>query len=108
MGLVSFSQPAKASYIESTLLISGQTSRLLAPYVRRIVGVDISPKMVEVYNARVQHQGIPSAEMRAACFDILQDRSDVKLDESIGEKFDVIVVCPLNFRMDSRTEMMVW
>jgi len=44
---------------------SGQISRALAPYVGQLVGVDISPRMVEVYNARANAQGLEPHEMRA-------------------------------------------
>ena len=43
----------------------GQVSRALAPYVAQLVGVDISPRMVEVYNARANTQGLEPHEMRA-------------------------------------------
>jgi len=46
---------------------SGQVSRALAPYVGRLVGVDISPRMVELYNARADAQGLEPHEMRAVC-----------------------------------------
>ncbi|KAH8978746.1 S-adenosyl-L-methionine-dependent methyltransferase [Lactarius hatsudake] len=44
---------------------SGQVSRALAPHVVRLVGVDISPRMVELYNARADAQGLEPHEMRA-------------------------------------------
>jgi len=44
---------------------SGQVSRALAPHVARLVGVDISPRMVELYNARADAQGLEPHEMRA-------------------------------------------
>ncbi|KAF8496734.1 S-adenosyl-L-methionine-dependent methyltransferase [Russula emetica] len=44
---------------------SGQISRALAPYVAQLVGVDISPRMVEVYNTRASTQGLEPHEMRA-------------------------------------------
>ena len=45
----------------------GQVSRALAPHVARLVGVDISPRMVEQYNARADAQGLEPHEMRAVC-----------------------------------------
>jgi SAM-dependent methyltransferase len=58
----------------------GQVSRALAPYVAQLVGVDISPRMVEVYNTRANTQGLEPHEMRAVnslaelhqeqCFDL--------------------------------------
>ena len=44
---------------------AGQVSRALAPYVGQLVGVDISPRMVEVYNTRANAQGLEPHEMRA-------------------------------------------
>ncbi|KAH9972025.1 S-adenosyl-L-methionine-dependent methyltransferase [Russula compacta] len=44
---------------------SGQVSRAIAPYVAQLVGVDISPRMVEAYNARANAQGLEPHEMRA-------------------------------------------
>ncbi|EDR10828.1 uncharacterized protein LACBIDRAFT_315686 [Laccaria bicolor S238N-H82] len=67
----------------------GLISRELAPYAKSIVGVDISPGMVDQYNTRVANQGIPREEMRAVCAD-LQGTAD-ELD---GEKFDLVVVRP--------------
>ncbi|KAI9433919.1 S-adenosyl-L-methionine-dependent methyltransferase, partial [Lactarius indigo] len=59
---------------------SGQVSRALAPHVARLVGVDISPRMVELYNARADAQGLEPHEMRAvgalAELDV-QDRFDL-------------------------------
>ncbi|KAH9171434.1 S-adenosyl-L-methionine-dependent methyltransferase [Lactarius sanguifluus] len=42
-----------------------RVSRALAPHVARLVGVDISPRMVELYNARADAQGLEPHEMRA-------------------------------------------
>ncbi|KAG8798617.1 hypothetical protein FRC17_007373, partial [Serendipita sp. 399] len=44
---------------------TGQMSRRLAPYVKKIVGVDISQRMVDHYNQRVFNQGISEEEMHA-------------------------------------------
>jgi 2-polyprenyl-3-methyl-5-hydroxy-6-metoxy-1,4-benzoquinol methylase len=61
---------------------TGQVSRALAPYVAQLVGVDISPRMVEVYNARANAQGLEPHEMRAVG----------SLAELQQQRFDVIVV----------------
>jgi SAM-dependent methyltransferase len=60
----------------------GQVSRALAPYVAQLVGVDISPRMVEVYNARANAQGLEPNEMRAVG----------SLAELHQQRFDVAVV----------------
>lgn len=61
-------------------------SRLLAPHVHEIIGVDISQGMVDYYNQRVFNQGIPPEEMRAVCAELTG--ADTDLD---GKKFDIIV-----------------
>jgi SAM-dependent methyltransferase len=54
-------------------------SRALAPYVAQLVGVDISPRMVEVYNARANTQGLEPHEMRAvgSLAELQQQRFDL-------------------------------
>lgn len=58
---------------------SGQISRALAPYVAQLVGVDISPRMVEVYNTRASTQGLEPHEMRAvgSLAELQQQRFDL-------------------------------
>jgi SAM-dependent methyltransferase len=63
-------------------LYAGQISRALAPYVAQLVGVDISPRMVEVYNARASTQGLEPNEMRAVS----------SLAELQQQRFDLAVV----------------
>ena len=41
----------------------GQVSRVLAPYVAQLVGINISLRMVEVYNTRMSAQGLELHEM---------------------------------------------
>jgi len=65
---------------------SGQVSRALAPHVAQLVGVDISPRMVQVYNARANAQGLEPHEMRAVG----------SLTELQQEHFD-IVVCSMAY-----------
>jgi SAM-dependent methyltransferase len=68
------------------IIITGQVSRALAPYVAQLVGVDISPRMVEVYNARANAQGLEPHEMRAV-------GSLAELDQQQQQqRFDVAVV----------------
>ena len=69
------------------IISTGTTSRELAPYVKSIVGVDISQGMVDVFNQRVANQGIPPEEMKAIRAELKGD--DSELD---GTKFDVIIV----------------
>src|SRR5712671_1329619 len=44
--------------LDFVLYCLGQVSRALAPHVAQLVGVDISPRMVQVYNARANAQGL--------------------------------------------------
>lgn len=62
-------------------------SRELSPYVKQVVGIDVSQGMVDQFNARVSYQGIPSEEMQALCCDIKGEENELN-----GKKFDVIVV----------------
>jgi len=82
---------------QSTLLLdyacgTGQISRNLAPYTKKIVGVDISQGMVDYYNQRVYNQGISQDEMKAFCVQLTG--ADTDLD---GQKFDIIVVSTLTY-----------
>ena len=93
----------------SPYLSKGALSQKLAPYSKRIIGVDIDPAAVEQYNTRVANQGIPSEgqfvqkasdpyrhlilpyqEMRAICIDLHEHLGDLE-----GQLFDVIVVSPI-------------
>ena len=69
-------------YIYFLCFYLGQVSRALAPYVAQLVGVDISPRMVEVYNTRANTQGLEPHEMRAVA----------SLAELQQQRFDLAVV----------------
>ncbi|KAI0344984.1 S-adenosyl-L-methionine-dependent methyltransferase [Trametopsis cervina] len=64
----------------------GLISRELYPFVKSLVGVDISQGVVDVYNRRVAEHGIPPEKMKAV-------RATLKGEEGEldGAKFDVIV-----------------
>jgi len=66
---------------------TGPISRYLCPYVKSVVGVDISQDMVDHYNLLVENQGIPYEEMKAVRAEL--ERNDTVLE---GRKFDIIVV----------------
>ncbi|CCM04533.1 uncharacterized protein FIBRA_06714 [Fibroporia radiculosa] len=70
---------------------TGLTSRELCPYVKSVVGVDISSGMVEQFNLKASNQGLAPEEMKALCIEL--KGSDDELD---GQKFDVIV-CTLSY-----------
>jgi len=65
---------------------TGLVSRELVPYVKTIVGVDISQGMVDQYNLRVYNQGIPPEEMHAICAKLEGNQGELD-----GKKFDVVV-----------------
>lgn len=69
---------------------TGLVSEVLAPYVKQIIGVDISQAMVDLYNQKVYNQGIPTEEMAAYCLDICDD--NVKHDHFSRDYFDAAVV----------------
>ena len=70
------------------IMFLGLVSQALAPYCKKIVGVDISQGMVDEFNSRVDNQGIPREEMHAVCLNILTGDGELS-----GQLFDVIVVC---------------
>ncbi|KAH8100334.1 S-adenosyl-L-methionine-dependent methyltransferase [Cristinia sonorae] len=65
----------------------GLTSRELSPYVKTIVGVDISQAMIDLFNLRVANQGIPPEEMRAVKIELKGEEGELD-----GAKFDLIIV----------------
>jgi len=65
---------------------TGLISRELAPYAKRIIGIDISQGMVDQYNMRVHNQGIAPREMEAICVQLKGVSGELQ-----DEKFDVIV-----------------
>lgn len=69
----------------------GHLSRELVPYVKSVVGVDISQRMVDEYNRRSLNQGIEPEEMRAIQADILLSSTSSELQEMKGT-YDVVVV----------------
>jgi len=72
----------------------GMISRGLAPYVKEVIGMDISEKMVEEYNQQVYNQGIPRSEMHAILCDICGVDAGEVTSKPEYSNFD-IVVCSL-------------
>ncbi|KAG6902659.1 hypothetical protein C0995_013351 [Termitomyces sp. Mi166 len=66
---------------------TGLVSRELAPYTKRIVGVDISQGVVDQFNSRVHNQGIPSEEMQAFRAELKGEAGELG-----DEKFDVVIL----------------
>ncbi|KAI0355113.1 S-adenosyl-L-methionine-dependent methyltransferase [Trametes cingulata] len=66
---------------------TGMVSEALFPYVKRIVGVDISEKSVEVYNKKAAEKGA-SERMKAVCVELKGEPGELD-----GAKFDLITCC---------------
>jgi ubiquinone/menaquinone biosynthesis C-methylase UbiE len=58
------------------------------PYVKQIVGIDISQGMVDLYNRRVDNQGLSSQDMQAKVIDLEGGFSD----ELQTKQFNFVVV----------------
>ncbi|EKM83148.1 hypothetical protein AGABI1DRAFT_69361 [Agaricus bisporus var. burnettii JB137-S8] len=82
----------------------GHLSRELVPYVKSIVGVDISQRMVDEYNRRSLNQGIEPEEMRAIQADILLSSTSSELQEMKGT-YDVVVCAAAYHHFDDITVM---
>ncbi|KAI0648430.1 S-adenosyl-L-methionine-dependent methyltransferase [Trametes meyenii] len=67
---------------------TGALSQALCPYVKSIVGVDISQAAVDVYNARAADQGLAPEEMRAVCAELRGEPGELD-----GATFDLVVCC---------------
>ncbi|KAI0355127.1 S-adenosyl-L-methionine-dependent methyltransferase [Trametes cingulata] len=65
----------------------GMISEALHPYVKRIVGVDISKGSVDVYNRKAAEKGL-SAQMHAIAGSLKGEPEELD-----GAKFDVVVCC---------------
>jgi ubiquinone/menaquinone biosynthesis C-methylase UbiE len=69
-------------------------SQMLEPYTRKIVGVDISRGMVDVYNARMAERGVPPECALGAVRDVLKESF-----QTGWQTYDVIVVRVLTSRL---------
>ncbi|EIM88235.1 S-adenosyl-L-methionine-dependent methyltransferase, partial [Stereum hirsutum FP-91666 SS1] len=65
---------------------TGLVSRELAPHVKSILGVDISPAAVEIFNARAVEKGFEPDTLRAIHKLLKGDEGELQ-----NEKFDVIL-----------------
>lgn len=70
---------------------AGLISRAIFPGVRSVVGVDVSPVSIEIYNSTAREKGIAADEMRGIVLDIDRDAGELA-----GASFDV-VVCTMAF-----------
>jgi SAM-dependent methyltransferase len=77
----------------SDIIRIGLVSRMLEPYTRKIVGVDISQGMVDVYNARMAERGVPPERAFSAVRDVLKEPF-----QTGWQTYDVIVVRILTAR----------
>ncbi|KAK7702244.1 hypothetical protein SLS64_009822 [Diaporthe eres] len=57
--------PARAVRVLDYACGTGSMSRAFAPYTTQCVGIDLSEKMVDMYNARARNQGLSEDEMVA-------------------------------------------
>ncbi|KAI0088592.1 S-adenosyl-L-methionine-dependent methyltransferase [Irpex rosettiformis] len=64
----------------------GLMSRELCPYVKSIVGVDVSQNAVDAYNARVNQQGLTPEDMNAVRVLLKGEEGELG-----GKMFDVII-----------------
>ena len=79
--------PHDSSTTSNVSICAGLLSRELCPYVKSVVGVDISQGVVDFFNLRASNQGLAPEEMKAVCVDL--KREDHELRET---KFNVIIV----------------
>ncbi|KAK1235363.1 hypothetical protein PQX77_001422 [Marasmius sp. AFHP31] len=72
------------------VVVAGLISRQILPYVKSVLGADISQAMVDKYNERADNQGITSDEMKAIC-------ANIEEPSQLGDlKFDV-VLCSMSY-----------
>lgn len=78
---------------------SGLVSREIAPFVAKVVGVDISQGMVDIFNEKARAKGFDVEDMHAVCVNLLGEDESVApevqtatvLKQIGGEKFDLIL-----------------
>ncbi|KAH8153549.1 uncharacterized protein LAJ45_02362 [Morchella importuna] len=70
---------------------TGLFSKVLAPYTKQLIGMDLSEGMVDIFNRSVQNQGIPSEEMRAIVADLCADELDPVLSDPGYLDFDAVI-----------------
>lgn len=71
---------------------TGLICQKLAPLTTRIVGLDVSPDMVDVFNQKVKNQGLSSDEISAHVFDFLAEPPESFKPFNLIEQFDIVVV----------------
>lgn len=70
---------------------TGLISKILAPYTKQLIGMDLSEGMVQQFNQSVQDQGIPKEEMRAIVANLCADELDPVLSDPDYNGFDVVL-----------------
>jgi maleate cis-trans isomerase len=78
------------------ILYPGLISWRMEPYIKSVVGVDISQAMVDIYNTRVKKENIDPEKMYAFRGEItegLTQLGDVKVDVVTVRMISSIVVC---------------
>ncbi|KAI5851260.1 S-adenosyl-L-methionine-dependent methyltransferase [Morchella snyderi] len=70
---------------------TGMFSKILAPYTKQLIGMDLSEGMVDLFNKSVHDQGIPSEEMRAIVANLCVDKPDPVLSDPDYHDFDAVI-----------------
>ncbi|KAG5359697.1 putative methyltransferase [Yarrowia sp. C11] len=68
----------------------GLVAQRISSYTSEVVGVDVSPKMVEGFNEAVLNQGITSKEMRALVADISKSDDFDKVKQEAPGGFNIV------------------
>jgi len=70
---------------------AGLVSGKLIPYVKQIVGVDISQRSIDAFAERFKKLSIPLEQARAVKIELKGDENELD-----GQKFDIVIVSQLN------------
>ncbi|KAG8911749.1 hypothetical protein FRC02_006432 [Tulasnella sp. 418] len=79
---------------------TGLVSINLVPYVKEVIGVDISEAMVEKYNEKASLNEVSAKKMKAVLLDISKDKEGLG-----GKKFDAIICSMSYHHFDQVQEM---
>jgi SAM-dependent methyltransferase len=71
---------------------TGLVSQGLAPASNRIIGLDVSPDMVAIFNEKVYNQGLGQEDMFAYVFDLQAETPESFQSVNLIEQFDAVVV----------------
>ncbi|KAF2479679.1 S-adenosyl-L-methionine-dependent methyltransferase [Neohortaea acidophila] len=71
---------------------TGSVTKAYGPLVTKVIGVDISPNMVQLYNQEAASAGLQPEQVRAVAGDLFADEVPAELNTAEFYNFDVIVV----------------